>query len=181
VATTLDAQGRIKQLAEFQQLVYGERNGEMSGRVKALDAAMQGPASPRARSGTILQEMWEKWIPAGHARLHHLLLRGTVGDIEAAPGGAALALEVLAECVRSRLGPAIRRVRRSLERTQASVTGEGSPSAPSMYRDLTQGLPVERIRSLAICWRGAAVRHRGPILSAAYAHLSIYLRRIAAA
>ena len=28
VASTLDAQGRIRQLAEFQQLVYGER-GEM--------------------------------------------------------------------------------------------------------------------------------------------------------
>jgi 2-dehydropantoate 2-reductase len=62
VATTLDPQGRIKQLAEFQQLVYGERSGEMSARVTALDGAMQGAGFTARASAVILQEMWEKWI-----------------------------------------------------------------------------------------------------------------------
>ncbi|HLB98131.1 MAG TPA: 2-dehydropantoate 2-reductase N-terminal domain-containing protein, partial [Acetobacteraceae bacterium] len=62
VASTIDPQGRIRQLADFQQFVYGERSGEMSARVTALDAAMQGGGFVARASGAILQEMWEKWI-----------------------------------------------------------------------------------------------------------------------
>ena len=99
VATTLDPQGRIKQLAEFQQLIYGERDGPVSARVQALDAAVQGAGFVARASGTIMQEMWEKWILLATMGSITCLLRGTVGDIEAAPGGAGLALEVLGECV----------------------------------------------------------------------------------
>ena len=182
VATTLDAQGHIKQLAEFQQLVYGERNGEMSARVKALDAAMQGAGFTARASGTILQEMWEKWILLATLGSITCLLRGTVGDIEAAPGGAGLALEVLGECVSVATASGIPPSEAFLARTKASVTAKGSPSAPSMYRDLTQGLPVEADQIVGdMVARARQFGIAAPILSAAYAHLSIYLRRLAAA
>jgi 2-dehydropantoate 2-reductase len=42
VATTIDEQGRIIQLADTQELTYGERNGAMTERLRALDAVMQG-------------------------------------------------------------------------------------------------------------------------------------------
>ncbi len=35
VASTIDPEGRIKQLAGFQSLIYGERNGEKSARIEA--------------------------------------------------------------------------------------------------------------------------------------------------
>src|ERR1700682_460062 len=41
VATEIDAEGRIVQLADMQQLVYGERNGEMTPRLQSLDATLQ--------------------------------------------------------------------------------------------------------------------------------------------
>src|ERR1700688_474287 len=37
VAAEIDDQGRIVQLADFQQLVYGERNGEITPRLRTLD------------------------------------------------------------------------------------------------------------------------------------------------
>src|SRR5207248_212301 len=42
VATDLDDAGRIVQLADFQQLIYGERNGDTTARVKGLDASLRG-------------------------------------------------------------------------------------------------------------------------------------------
>ena len=182
VATTLDAQGRIKQLAEFQQLVYGERDGEMSARVKALDAVMQGAGFTARASGTILQEMWEKWILLATLGSITCLLRGTIGDIEAAPGGTGLALEALGECVAVATRSGYPPSDAFLERTKASVTAKGSPSAPSMYRDLTQGLPVEAdqiVGDMLARARGFGIA--APILTAAYAHLTIYLRRLAVA
>ena len=62
VATTLDAEGRIGQLAEMQELAYGERDGTTSDRVQALDAALQGAGFRARLSEQILQEMWEKWV-----------------------------------------------------------------------------------------------------------------------
>src|SRR4051812_4740207 len=42
VAATIDAEGRIVQLAQFQELAYGERDGLVSRRIEELDAFMQG-------------------------------------------------------------------------------------------------------------------------------------------
>src|SRR2546428_9260976 len=41
VATEIDGQGRIVQLADVQQLVYGERNGENTPRLKTPDWTLQ--------------------------------------------------------------------------------------------------------------------------------------------
>jgi len=181
VASTIDPQGRIRQLADFQQLVYGERGGEMSARVAALDAAMQGAGFVARASGAILQEMWEKWILLATLGAITCLLRGTVGDIEAAPGGAALALAALGECVAVATRSGYPPSEAFLERTRASVTAKGSATAPSIYRDLTQGLPVEADQIVGdMLARAQGFGIAAPILAVAYAHLSIYQKRIAA-
>ena len=180
VATTLDPQGRIKQLAEFQQLIYGERNGEMSGRVQALDAAVQGAGFTARASGAIMQEMWEKWILLATLGSITCLLRGTVGEIEAAPDGAALALEVMSECVAVATQSGFPPGDAYLTRTRGAVKAKGSSSAPSMYRDLSQGLPVEAdqiVGDMLVRARGFGIA--APILTAAYASLSIYSKRVA--
>jgi 2-dehydropantoate 2-reductase len=108
-------------------------------------------------------------------------LRGTVGDIEAAPGGAGLALEVLGECVAVATQSGYPPGEAYLTRTRASVTAKGSGSAPSMYRDLSQGLPVEAdqiVGDMLARARGFGIA--APILTAAYASLSIYSARIGA-
>lgn len=180
VASTIDPEGRIKQLAGFQSLIYGERNGEMSSRVQALDAALKDAGFEARASTTIMQEMWEKWILLATMGAITCLMRGTVGDIEAAPGGAGLALQVLEECcavARASGYPAGDAFR---DRTKAAVTAKGSPSAPSMYRDLVQGLPVEADQIVGdMLQRAQGFGITAPVLTAAYAHLSIYQGRLA--
>jgi len=42
VAATIDTDGRIVQLAQFQELAYGERDGSVHPRMERLHATMQG-------------------------------------------------------------------------------------------------------------------------------------------
>jgi 2-dehydropantoate 2-reductase len=97
VAAEIDHQGRIVQLADFQQLVYGERNGETRPRLKALDATLQGAGFDARLSPEIMQAMWEKWVQLASLGALTCLMRGTIGEIVAAPGGAELAIDVLNE------------------------------------------------------------------------------------
>ena len=90
VAAEIDSQGRIVQLADVQQLVYGERNGESTPRLKTLDATLQGAGFDARLSTDIMQEMWEKWIQLATLGAITCLMRGTIGEIVAAPGGAEL-------------------------------------------------------------------------------------------
>ena len=182
VATMLDAAWRIRQLAEMQLLVYGERSGVMSARLAALDAVMQGAGFTARASGAVLQEMWEKWILLATLGAITCLMRGTIGDIEAAPGGAVLALQVLADCGSVAAMSGYPPSEAFLARTKAMLTTPGSTSAPSMYRDLTQGLPVEADQIVGdMLARAQRFAIASPTLAAAFAHLTIYQRRVAAA
>ena len=180
VASMIDPEGRIKQLAGFQSLIYGERNGAMSARAEALDAALKDAGFEARASSSIMQEMWEKWILLATMGAITCLMRGTVGEIEAAPGGAGLALQVLEECCAVSKASGYPVGDAFLTRTKAAVTSKGSPSAPSMYRDLVQGLPVEADQIVGdMLKRAQEFEITAPVLTAAYAHLSIYSARVA--
>jgi 2-dehydropantoate 2-reductase len=95
VAAEIDHQGRIVQLADFQRLVYGETNGETTLRLKALDATLQGAGFDARLSPEIMQAMWEKWVQLASLGAITCLMRGTIGEIVAAPGGAELSIHAL--------------------------------------------------------------------------------------
>src|SRR5580658_10701597 len=98
IATEIDNRGRIVQLAEIQQLVYGERNGKVTPRLQSLDATLQGAGFDAHLSAEITQAMWEKWVMLASLGAVTCLMRGTIGEVVAIPGGAALSLQVLDEC-----------------------------------------------------------------------------------
>ena len=99
VATVLDDDGRIVQLAEFQDLVYGEMNGARSQRTDRLHAAMQGAIFNATLSLSIEREMWEKWILLASMGGITCLMRGNVGEIAAVPGGLDFVHRFLDEVV----------------------------------------------------------------------------------
>src|SRR4029453_31199 len=59
VASEIDDGGRIVQLADFQRLIYGERDGETTPRLQTLHATLQGGAFDARLSTDIMQAMWE--------------------------------------------------------------------------------------------------------------------------
>jgi 2-dehydropantoate 2-reductase len=182
VATTVDPEGRIVQLAEFQDLAYGELDGSASQRIGALHAFMQGAGFEARTPPSIAYEMWEKWVLLATLGAITCLMRGNIGEVVAAPGGVAFILALFDEVIRvvSAVGEAPNPA--FVEATRKALTTPGSSTAPSMYRDLQQGASIEGDQIVGdLLARGAKARLETPLLATAYAHLSIYQNRLATA
>ena len=179
VAAEIDHQGRIVQLADFQRLVYGERNGESTPRLKALDATLQGAGFDAHLSPEIMQAMWEKWVQLASLGAITCLMRGTIGEIVAAPGGAELSIDVLNESVAVATACGYKPSEKVLSRHAAAMTASGSSLTSSMYRDLRNGAPVEADQILGdFIERGSAHGVAAPLLKAAFVNLRVYQDRL---
>jgi 2-dehydropantoate 2-reductase len=179
VAAEVDDRGRIVQLADFQQLVYGERNGESTPRLQRLDATMHGAGFDARLSPDIMQAMWEKWVQLASLGAITCLMRGTVGEIVAAPGGAELSIDVLNEAASVATVCGHKPSEDFLSRNAAAITAPGSSSTSSMYRDLRKGAPVEADHILGdFIQRGNARGVTTPLLKAAFINLRVYQGRL---
>jgi 2-dehydropantoate 2-reductase len=175
VSTQLDERGGIVQLSGMQELAYGERDGSASERIAALDAVLQGGGFGARASRTILADMWAKWVGLAALGAITCLLRGNVGEIEAVPGGADLARQMLAECDAVASAAGYPTAPEAFARMQGMLTAPGSPLASSMYRDLQGGRPVEADQIVGDLL--ARARRDGvavPLLEAAHVNLQIY-------
>ena len=178
VAAEIDHQGRIVQLADFQRLVYGERNGETTPRLKVLDATLRGAGFDARLSPDIMQAMWEKWVQLASLGAITCLMRGTIGEIVAAPGGAELSIDALNESVAVATACGHKPSEKVLSRHAAAMTAPGSLLTSSMYRDLRNGAPVEADHILGdFIERGSAHGVATPLLKAAFVNLRVYQDR----
>jgi 2-dehydropantoate 2-reductase len=179
VATTLDDDGRVIQLREMQQLIYGELDGGSTPRLEAVDRALQDAGFATRASTNIVLEMWQKWIFIATLGVMTVLMRGSVGEIQAAPRGRELTLAILDECVAVATAHGFAPPgEESLGTSRAVLTEAGSQLTSSMYRDLLQGGPLEADAILGdMCARAASAKLDVPLLSAAYAQLSIHEHR----
>jgi 2-dehydropantoate 2-reductase len=178
VATVVD-QGRIVQLSKLQDLAYGEMDGSVSPRIKQLDAFMQGAGFDARLSTGIAREMWEKWALLAALGGINCLMRGTVGEIVAAPGGLDFVLAFLAEVVAVVDAVGHPMSDEFLTGARAVLTAKGSAQTSSMYRDLQQGSPIEADQIIGdLLARGRRAGIATPLVAAAYANLSIYQARI---
>jgi len=124
--------------------------------------------------------MWEKWTLLATVGGITCLMRGNIGEVVAAPGGASFIRSFLDEVVGvvSAAGQAPKAA--FVEDTRTTLTTPGSTQSPSMFRDLLQGSPIEADQIIGdLLARGAKAGIATPLLAAAYAHMSIYQRRIA--
>jgi 2-dehydropantoate 2-reductase len=176
IAATLDAHRHIVHLAPvFQLLSFGERDGAMSDRVRAIaDNFAAGNIGSQA-SENIMQEMWEKWVLLTTLASSTSLMRAAIGHILAAPGGRDFILGVRDEC--SAVAKAADHAPREafLTRISGMLTTEGSPLTASMFRDIKAGAPVEADHIVGdMIARGDAAKVPVPKLRTAYTHLKAY-------
>ena len=178
VATTLDADERIVQLNEMQELSYGELDGTLSPRIRAIDRTLQGAGFVARLSSSIELEMWEKWVFIAALGSITCLLRGTIGDVQHAQRGRDLTIGILDECVAVATAAGYAPRPASRDRAFSVLTDANSNLASSMYRDLQKGQPLEADAIIGdMCVRGETAGVKLPLLSAAYAQLSIYERK----
>jgi 2-dehydropantoate 2-reductase len=178
VATKLEPDGRIVQLNDMQSLTYGERGGERSERMEALDAALGGAGFEAALSENIMQAMWDKWVVLATLGATTCLMRGTIGEIARAPGGADVTRALFAECAAVAAASGYPTSDEYRVRTLTLLTAAGSELTSSMYRDLISGNRVEGDQILGdMVERARGLGVETPMLGAAFAHVSVYFRR----
>jgi 2-dehydropantoate 2-reductase len=181
VVAVVDEQGRIVQLNALQDIAYGELNGSASARIKTLDAFMRGASFDARLSMTIARDMWEKWILLATLGSVTCLMRGTIGEIEAAQGGSEFVLRMFEEVVLIAKAVGIAPSEGFLVGAKRALTEKGSTLTSSMYRDLQRGGPIEAdqiVGDLLVRARRAGLST--PLLASAYSHLSVYQNRISA-
>ena len=175
IAVTLNEHREIVQLAPMQSLSFGERNGKLSDRVRAVAEVMASGKFGASASEQIIQDMWEKWVFLASLAASTCLMRAPVGHILAAPGGKDFILGVLDECgaVAAAEGHAPRGP--FFERVRGMLTAEGSQLTASMFRDIRAGAPVEADHVIGdLIARGDAAKVPVPKLRTAYTHLKAY-------
>src|SRR5271155_272551 len=125
IAVVLEADGTVNHLNNDHSLSFGELDGSRSARTTAIEAAFSGARFQSRHSGSILREMWEKWVFIATGAGSTCLMRAAVGDIAAAHA-IDLVRILLAECaaIAARQGFPVRAD--FLQQTEAAFTAAGS-------------------------------------------------------
>jgi 2-dehydropantoate 2-reductase len=174
IAVTLNERREVVQLQPTQSLGFGERDGKMSDRVRAI-AQVFSSISGAGTSDDVMQDMWEKWVFLTSIAASTCLMRAPVGVILAAPGGRDFMLGLLDECRAVATAEGFPPREAALQRTTAMLTTEGSPLTASMFRDIRANMPVEADHVVGdLIARGDAARVPVPRLRTAFTHLKAY-------
>jgi 2-dehydropantoate 2-reductase len=179
VATAIDREGRVIQLAPFQDIAYGELDGSRSPRIAELDRFMRDAGFDARLSADIMQEMWDKWALLATLGGVTCLMRGNVGEIGAAPGGPEFLSRFLEEVI-AVINTVGKRVSdAAIAQARAALATKGSSLTSSMYRDLEQNLPVEAEQIIGdLLARGRAAGVATPLIAAVHTHLGVYQARL---
>jgi len=179
VSTTLDPDGTVRQLTPTQTLKFGERSGNRTARVDAIEELMQGANFEGRATEHIMQEMWDKWAALSTLAGMTCLMRASVGIIMDAPGGEALMLQLLEECRTVAAAYGFAAPGETEQRLRRVLTERGSAFTASMLRDIESGGRIEADHIVGdLLDRARAKGIATPLLGIAFCHLKAYeLRR----
>jgi 2-dehydropantoate 2-reductase len=176
IAATVGADGEIRMMSPLHTLTYGERAGGRSERVERIEALMQGVAFQARLSQAMVLEMWEKWSFLATLAGATCLMRATIGDIVAAPGGLAFIETLMEECRRIAEDAGYPPRENVMQNTRTSLTAEGSAFTASMLRDIENKARIEADHIVGdLIARSRDGGH--PMLDRVYTHLKAYENR----
>jgi 2-dehydropantoate 2-reductase len=179
VSTDLDEQGRIVQLSPMDKVIYGERSGEITPRIRSLDETLSNAGFATELSTNITQAMWDKWVTIASFGLMTCLLGGPVGEINAVSDGKQTALQAIDECAAIAKACGFPTPLPHLENVRKLASEKDSKFTSSMYRDLQKGAPVEVDTILGdLLDHGHAHQIEAPLLQACCVRLRVYQNSI---
>lgn len=175
ISATLDAQGVVQHLNQMHGITFGELDGSQSPRMQQIIRAFADAGFDSRPSSAVVQEMWDKWFFLATLAGITCLLRGSIGEIVAAPGGRASVLALLEECRAVAESAGHAPTERVVQRARSILTEPGSALAASMLRDLQQGRPIEADHVMGdMLARAGASDDSVSLLSIVYAHMKVY-------
>jgi 2-dehydropantoate 2-reductase len=142
LVASLTDDGDIARLTPAQEMHYGPLADDRA-RAAQVHAALSGAGFPADLSADIEADMWDKWVYLASITAVNVLARGTLGDVNAVPGGTELAVAVGDEAMAVAAAAGFPPRRASADRVLATLTAAGTPTTSSVFRDLRQGRKLE--------------------------------------
>ncbi|WP_405581935.1 2-dehydropantoate 2-reductase [Streptomyces sp. NBC_01190] len=178
LATSVDDQGDIHVLTPDERLLIGDQGAGANFRAERALETLHGAGFEVGVADDILAEMWSKWVFIAGAGVISCLMRGAVGDIAAVPGGVELERAAVAEAAAVAAAAAYPVPEEQLAGYTATLTKPGSPYAPSFYRDMRAGRPIEAEHVFGdLATRAAALAVDTPLLDLALMNMRVYQHR----
>jgi 2-dehydropantoate 2-reductase len=176
ISSDLDAQGRVISMDEkLHDLHFGELDKAVTPRIQAIDGVLKDAGFEAVLQPDIVAFMWHKWTVLSALASITCLLRGSIGDVAAVPGGLETENRILDESIAIATAHGQRPPDEFLAAVRTRLTLPGSDLTASMYRDMMRGAPVEAEHILGdLLARAAAHGVSAPLLTAAYAQLFVY-------
>ena len=175
IVADMDAEGGVHSMTQLHDLSFGERDKAVTARIQAIDEMLRGAGFDAYLKPDILAAMWQKWALLAAMGAITCLMRGSIGAVVAAPGGAETARAIIAECVAMATANGYAPEAAALAMMTERLTAAGSPLTASMYRDMQRGSRVEADHILGdLLERGRKHGVEAPLVRAAYAQLSVY-------
>ncbi|WP_144109841.1 2-dehydropantoate 2-reductase [Paraburkholderia sp. BCC1886] len=180
IAATLDAAQHIVHLNESHAITFGELAGGASERTQAIADAMSGANIDVTISENIRLRMWEKWVFLATLAASTCLMRGSVGEMLAAPDGKRVIENLLGEC-RAVAGHSGFSMGPDFDARVTATLFTPSPLTASMLRDVENHSHTEADHILGdLISRGGDAQkgeHGLSLLRIAYTHLKTYEAR----
>lgn len=179
VMTTINADGDIVRLAPPAAFLLGEQDGGVTPRVRELGKELDVAGYEFTVSADIIGQMWQKWAFISSLNAITCLMRGSIGEVAAVPGGAEFARSVIAEATAIAAAAGHPVPESEVEAYTATFTRAESPLTSSMYRDITAGYPAEVEHVLGdLVARARALSVDTPLLDLATLHLRVHQQRV---
>ncbi len=178
ISATLTQQGVVKSMLDAHSIIWGARDASQAEPARKLGEAFAATVVDWKVAENIMQDMWEKVAFLSTLAGMTCLMRGSVGDILAAPDGRALMQRYLDSCIAIANREGFPPRANIIERYQMVMNSTGSPITASMLRDLENGGPVEADNIVGFML-GKAREHGidDGMLAVAYTHLKAYETR----
>ncbi len=176
IAAQVNGEGDIvAQPSPPASLTIGTQDGTRTTRLRAAHDQLSGAGFDASISDEIIARMWQKWVFIATIGALTCLMRGTVGDIVAVPGGRDLGPAILAEASAVSAAAGYPMPADAIASTTQTITQAGSPVDSSMSRDVAEGRPAEVEQVLAdLARRGAGHGIKTPLFDLATMQLRVY-------
>jgi 2-dehydropantoate 2-reductase len=165
----------VVQFGPQASLTIGAQDGARTTRVENAYDLLSGAGFDASISDEIIARMWQKWVFIATVGAMTCLMRGTVGEIVAVPGGRDLGPAILAEASAVATAAGYPVPADAIASTTQLVTKAGSPANASLSRDVAEGRPTEVEQVLGdLARRGADHGVKTPLLDLATMQLRVY-------
>lgn len=175
IETTLDENGAIIQTSPMNQLVYGERSGKETARIREVQKAFEGTTADFILSENIEQDMWHKYLFITAMSGITAAMESPIGPIRELESGQRTISTLLHELVSvmKALGAPIKET--IAEDQLAKINSLGPNMKSSMQRDMEKGQSIEAGHLQGYLLEKALAEEIAvPVLDAIYTKLKIY-------